>query len=99
MAKESRFQADLKKELLERFPGCVVKKMSTDDIQGFPDLLVLHGDRWALLECKRSVGSTHRPNQDHYVSLLDEMSYASFIYPENKESVLDDLQAAFGSER
>lgn len=95
MAKlESKFQANLIKEIKERFPGCYVMKTDPDYIQGLPDLLILHKDRWAALECKRSEKASHRPNQDFHVDKMDDMSFASFIYPENKEEVLDELQLA-----
>ena len=50
--KENKFQADLKKELRAIFPGCIVTKLDSSDIQGIPDLLVLYKDKWAALEVK-----------------------------------------------
>lgn len=44
---ENKFQANLIKELKERFPGCIVMKSDSSYIQGIPDLLVLHNDKWA----------------------------------------------------
>lgn len=99
MRKENRFQSDLIAELKERFPGCVVLKNDSSYIQGIPDLLILYRDRWAMLECKRSEREIHQPNQDWYISKLDEMSYASFIFPENRERVLSELQQAFKHRR
>lgn len=92
---ESKFQAKLIKELKMIFPGCIILKNDPDYLQGFPDLTILWNDKWAVLECKRSEDSPHRPNQDYYIDICDEMSYARFIYPENKEEVLDELQQAF----
>ena len=71
--------------------------MKTDPtyIQGLPDLLILFNDRWAVLECKKSGTASHRPNQDYYVDRMNEMSFARFIYPENEEEILHDLQQAF----
>ena len=92
---ESRFQAKLIRELKDLFPGCMVFKMDSGYIQGIPDLLVLYEDQWAMLEVKRSENEQHQPNQDYYVDLLDDMSFASFIFPENKEEVLHDLELAF----
>lgn len=97
VAKENEFQAKLIKELKSIFPGCIVTKLDANHIQGIPDLLILWNDRWAVLECKRSADAKHRPNQDYYVSKMDEMSFSRFIFPENKESVLDELQQAFQS--
>ena len=91
---ESKFQKDLKKEIKGRFPGCMVLKNDPTCIQGVPDLLILYKDRWATLECKKSENASHRPNQDYYVGLMNDMSYSSFIFPENKKAVLDELQQA-----
>ena len=92
---ESGFQDNLKKEIDEMFPGCMVFKM--DQIQGIPDLLVLHNDKWASLECKKNERASKRPNQEYYVELMNGMSFSRFIYPENKEEVLNELQQAFKS--
>ena len=94
---ERDFQAGLIKELKDRFPGCIVTKLDSSHIQGIPDLLVLYRKRWATLECKESSKATHRPNQDYYVKTMNEMSFSRFIFPENKEEVLNDLQQAFES--
>lgn len=95
--RESNFQKNLIKELKERFVGCLVMKLDSGYIQGIPDLLVLWKDKWATLECKKSSNASKRPNQEHYVSRMDEMSFSRFIYPENKEEVLNDLEQAFRS--
>lgn len=94
--KESQFQLSLIKELEALFPGCVILKNDATYYQGIPDLLILYKDKWAMLECKRTSTSSHRPNQDYYISKFGEMSYANFIFPENKEVVLHELQQAFG---
>lgn len=93
---ERDFQTRLKTDLEKRLPGCIVTKVESY-IQGFPDLLVLYKDRWALLECKKSAKAIHQPNQDDYVELANNMSFSRFVYPENKEEVLDELQHAFGA--
>lgn len=95
MAKESAFQSKLIKDLKSIFPGCMVLKNDPNYIQGVPDLLVLYNDRWAALECKRSESASHRPNQEYYISKMDEMSFAAFVYPENREDILDELQRSF----
>lgn len=90
---ESGFQDKLMKELKERFPGCLTFKM--DQVQGIPDVLVLYGDKWASLECKKSANAKKQPNQEYYVGLMNEMSFSRFIYPENKEEILDELCKTF----
>ena len=92
---ERDFQSKLITELKEEFEGCIVMKLDSSYIQGVPDLLVLYNDKWAVLEVKRSSNAKHRPNQDYYVRRMDEMSFSRFIYPENKEEVLDELRQVF----
>lgn len=95
MEKENSFQSRLKKELKERYPGCIVTKLDSSDIQGIPDLLVLYKNKWATLENKRSKKAKKRPNQEYYVQVMDDMSFSRFIYPENKEEVLSELDNLF----
>lgn len=96
---ERQFQPLLIKELQELFPGCIIQKLDSGYQQGIPDLLILWGDRWATLECKKSANEDSQPNQPYYVEKMNEMSFSSFIYPENKEEVLGALQLAFRSAR
>ena len=95
---ERDFQSSLIQELHELFPSCLVLKLDANYIQGIPDLLILWRDKWAVLECKKSARAVHQPNQDYYISVMDEMSFARFICPENREEVLCGLQSAFQSE-
>ena len=92
---ERGFQDRLVENLKDLFPGCMVLKM--DQIQGIPDLLILYKNKWASLECKKCASAKKQPNQEYYVGLMDEMSFSRFIYPENKEEVLHELQQAFKS--
>lgn len=97
MAKlESKFQKELIDEIKERYPGCVVLKNDSGYIQGIPDWTILYEDKWAVLEAKREEKANHQPNQDYYVEKLNDMSYSSFIYPENKDTVLNQLSKVFG---
>lgn len=96
---ESTYQSKLKRELENMFPGCIVLKNDSALLQGIPDLLILWHDKWAALEVKASWDSTEQPNQRYYVELMDNMSFAAFIYPENQEEVLSALQHAFQPRR
>ena len=93
--KENKFQSNLKKELKEMFPGCIVTKLDSGDIQGIPDLLILYGPKWGSLEVKKNRKASHRPNQNYYVDKMNEMSFSKFICPENKEEVLSELRDMF----
>ena len=92
---ERGFQDDLIDDLKSMFPGCMIMKLDSSYIQGIPDLLVLYEDKWAVLECKKNASAKKQPNQTYYVNKMDRMSFAAFIYPENKEEVLYELQRAF----
>lgn len=96
---ENRFKTKLIAELKEMFPGCIVLHMDPNEIQGIPDLLILYNDKWAALEGKKNAEASHRPNQEYYVDLMNDMSFARFIYPENKEEVLYELQQALRPRR
>ena len=93
---EKDFQRKLIRELKVRFPGCLVYKNDPNYIQGLPDLTILYKDKWALLECKKESDSNKQPNQEYYVDKANKMSFSRFIYPENKEDILNELQRAFG---
>jgi hypothetical protein len=49
-----------------------------------------------MLEVKLNDCAGVQPNQEYYVGVLDEMSFASFINPRIEEEVLHDLQQSFG---
>ena len=92
---ESKFQANLIRELKSMFEGCIVMKNDSSYIQGIPDLIILHKNRWASLEVKKSARASKQPNQEYYVERMNEMSFSRFIYPENKDEVLDELYLYF----
>lgn len=92
---ENQYQAHLIKRLKEIFPGCLVLKADPLYQQGIPDLFLLWKNYWASLEVKTSASASIQPNQDYYINQLDEMSFATYIYPENEEEVLSALQQAF----
>ena len=92
---ENKFKTNLVGELEDMFPGCIITHLDPNEIQGIPDLLILYGSKWAVLEGKKSKDATARPNQHYYVKLMNDMSFAAFIYPENKDQVLDELYLHF----
>lgn len=95
--KESLFQSKLIKDINGRFPGCLVLKNDPTYKQGIPDLLILYNDHWAMLEVKTSASAHRQPNQEYYVDMLNSMSFSAFIYPENKEDVLNEMERALRS--
>lgn len=96
---ESKFQKELIDEIKRRYPGCVALKNDSSYIQGFPDWTILYEDKWAVLEVKKESGARKQPNQEYYVDSLDNMSFSRFVFPENKDEVLEDLDAIFKRKR
>lgn len=94
---ENEFKTKLAKEIEQRFPGSMVLHLDPNEIQGIPDLLVLRGNQWFALEGKKNATASHRPNQNYYVGLMNKMSFAAFIYPENKEDILYAMEQSFNS--
>lgn len=97
MVNENKYQAKLVKRLKKDYPGCIVTKLDSSHTQGIPDLLVLYNDKWATLEVKKSEEDRKRPrpNQEHYVEKMNDMSFSRFIFPENEEEVLHELSKTF----
>lgn len=95
---ESEFQAIVIKELKEDIlPGCEVLKNDAGYRPGVPDLIILFGERWGMLEVKQTIFASYRPNQEWYLDHYDKMSFATMICPENKEEVYRAIQQAFGN--
>ena len=94
---ENKFQSKLIKEIKDKFPGCMVLKNDPTYIQGVPDLTVFHESKWAALEVKKDAKAHKQPNQEYYVGKMDDMSFARFVCPENKDEVLNDLDKHFNN--
>lgn len=92
---EGKFQDRLVKDLEAIFPNCLIQKNDANYRQGVPDLLILFRDRWALLEVKKSANERPRPNQPWYVDYAATNSFGAFIYPENRDQVLEELSKFF----
>lgn len=86
--RESRYQAKLISRIRELLPNCFIIVNDPQQTQGIPDLLILFGDKWAMLETKISDSARLRPNQDYYVNMFNKMGFAAFINPANEDDVL-----------
>lgn len=94
---ERDYQPGLIDRICMRFPGCYILKNDEQYLPGIPDLTILYGRYWAVLEVKKSPTEPYRPNQEYYLEELGRMSFTATIFPENEEEVLDALQSAFGA--
>lgn len=94
---EGRYKTQLTGRIEKRFGSrCLVVRLDANLRQGVPDMLLLfEGGFWAALEGKTSATAPFRPNQPYYVDLLAGMCFAAFIYPENEEAVLNELQEEY----
>ena len=79
------------------YPNGLVMKNDPNYRQGVPDITIFYKDKWASKKCKKSKNAPHQPNQDTYVEQMNKMSFSRFIYPENKEEVLHELQQTLKS--
>lgn len=94
---ERDFQKLVISNIRKRIPGAKVFKLDPSTCQGLPDLMIIHRDKYGMLEVKRNKNAKHRPNQDYYVKEINEWSFAAFIHPDNMEEVLNDLQKSLES--
>ena len=99
MKNENKFQPQLISKIKERLPGAIVLKNDPNYVQGIPDLTIFYKNHWATLECKKSAKAAHQPNQDYYINEMNKMSYSAFVYPENEEDILDELQRSLQPKR
>jgi hypothetical protein len=93
------FKAEFIATLRKRYPASIILMNDANYLQGIPDVLMLVHDTWAAFEIKARRTAKRQPNQEAYVNLMDGMSFASFVYPENAQDVLDALQRAFSAHR
>jgi len=99
---ENEFQPRVIRDLEMIFPDVdnrLILKNDSGYIQGIPDLLILYKDRWAMLECKRSIFEPYQPNQEYYLEMADRMSFGAMICPENRREILDELQRTLAPRR
>lgn len=96
---ESEFQSRFIDAIKKRYPGAMCLKNDANYIQGIPDWTVLFGERYAVLEIKKDADAPARPNQPYYVELFGKMAYSAFVYPENADMILAELDVHFGVTR
>lgn len=88
---ERNFQQKLIKELKNLGFTVWKNQQNATTETARPDLLVLKGVFWGCLEVKKERLAKHRPLQDVKVLKYNQMSYAAFVYPENKDQIINQL--------
>lgn len=93
--RENAYQSRLLARIRNDIPlGYAYKNESY--IQGFPDITVIHGDKYAMLEVKRERGAHLQPNQLYYIEKFNQMAFARLIFPEIEEQVLTEMYEYLG---
>jgi hypothetical protein len=96
MQLESEFKKQVKQRIRERFPNLDLDFINTKPYnRSMPDTFVIGPWAWAALEFKRSALAAQQANQDYHIERLNRKGYATFVFPENLEEVLDDLEGVF----
>ena len=98
--KESDFQKKLIDKIKTMFPEAEVMKQDAKYCTGIPDLVVFYKNHYAMLECKKSRKAMEQSQknqsiQTYYLNKFSKWSYASYVYPENLDTVLYELQEVF----
>lgn len=99
MKKETDFKNELYKKIRTRYPGSEVVPNDANYLQGFPDATVyLPNGKYFLLEGKIKKDASRQPNQEYYVNESPLSSNAMFVYPENEEEVLLEIERRYNGE-
>ena len=97
---EGKYKKRLKSVLRQLYPGCgIIDVDPYVNDNSMPDMIVVYGPAWVMLETKKEVNAEQQPNQGYYIRHFDKMSYASFASPENHKEVLRDVEIIFGPHR
>ena len=60
-------------------------------LQGIPDFVILYHNVWVLIEFKKQKDSRYRPNQEYYLDLAKQWSFAYTIHKDNWSFVKANL--------
>lgn len=103
---ESKFKKETIERIKKRFRDLDLDFIDTHN-RSMPDIFVIGPWSWAALEFKRSklaAQQAQQPNQirefadqEYHIIRLNRKGYAAFVFPENLEEVLDDLEGVFSS--
>ena len=93
---ERQFKRRAIQDIKDRLPEVDLDFIESDN-RSMPDIYILGPVIWAALEFKTSEKASRRPNQEWHIHRLNAKGYARFVYPENLEEVLDELERLFTS--
>lgn len=92
---EKDFQKDFIHKIKTLLPNSIAIKNDANYLQGFPDWTVIDGPRVYVFEAKAFKKANRQPNQEYYINAINAAGgFARFVYPENMQEVLDEIQRA-----
>lgn len=96
---EKTFVKQFRYDLMDRTRGTDLDYIYPKTyVRSQPDLVILGPNMtWAALEFKRDKDADRQPMQEWHINRLKKKGYAGFVYPENREEVLDELEELFTS--
>lgn len=95
---ETQYRSQLEETIRKILPDCFIMRNDAKNIQGIPDIIVMYGPWWAMLEIKVSEDAPVQPNQPYYIDLFDRMGgFSAFIWPENETDVLTAMVDYFNA--
>lgn len=92
---EKDFQTEFIRQIKTILPHSIAIKNDARYLQGFPDWTIIDGPRVYIFEAKAHEKANRQPNQEYYINAINEAGgFARFVYPENMQEVLDEVQRA-----
>lgn len=90
---EAKTQAQLIKYLKSKGAYVIKTKPGLGTPTGCPDVIALYEGFWAAFEVKASKNAPFQPLQKETIAKFADWSFARVVYPENLQSVIDELEA------
>lgn len=91
MKLESVFEKEFCKALRQSLGDEQTYTFKLTAAKGIPDRLILHKDKYALLEFKQHKDAKKQPGQETWINHFGNLAYAAIVYPENAEKVMQDI--------
>lgn len=92
MTLEKDFQSKFLAKLRKLGCKCYKQQMNATTRAGTPDVIVLLGPVWIMLEFKKAKNSPKRPGQQKNIDWANEVSFGWFVYPENADEVYEQIK-------
>lgn len=92
MTLEKDFQAKFLTKLRKLGCKCYKQQMNATTRAGTPDVIVLLGPVWIMLEFKKAKNSPKRPGQQRNIDWANEVSFGWFVDPSCADEVYEQIK-------